>query len=41
VELELVFDGSQDRNSAKGKMESVGPSIAAYPTRAEEPIDFL
>jgi hypothetical protein len=41
VELELLFDGSQDRSSATGTMKSEVPSIAAYPTRAEEPIDSL
>ena len=41
VALELVFDGSHDRNSAKGKRKSEEPSIAAYPISAEELIDFL
>lgn len=41
MELELAFDGSQDRNSAMGTMKSEVPSIAAYPTRAEESMDSL
>ena len=41
MESELAFDGSQDRYSARGTTKSAVPSIAAYPTRAVEPIDFL
>ena len=39
--LELASDGSQDRYSARGKTKSEVPSIAAYPTSADEFIDCL
>lgn len=39
--LELEFDGSQDKKLARGTMKSEVPSIAAYPTSAEEPLDCL
>lgn len=40
-DAELLLDGSQDKKLATGTRKVESPSIAAYPTRADDEMELL